>query len=130
MKAKWLNRNIITANIYYTLSTSEKITDFELKRLKVTTKFNHIPEGAGATTQSFTSPLDKKEICIVCLYDYKTYHKYQVYSLLVHEAVHVWQNIKRLMREDNPSSEFEAYSIQRICQELFYEFGRQTKKRK
>ena len=35
-------------------------------------------------------------------------------ALLVHESVHVWQEIKRRMGEDNPSVEFEAYSVQSI----------------
>lgn len=43
----------------------------------------------------------------------------EVFGLLLHEAVHVWQRIKKLMGEDNPSSEFEAYSIQCIAQDLF-----------
>lgn len=43
----------------------------------------------------------------------------QVYGLLLHEAVHIWQIVKRRMGEREPSVEFEAYSIQAIAQELF-----------
>jgi hypothetical protein len=43
----------------------------------------------------------------------------QVHSLLLHEAVHIWQRIKLRMGESDPSKEFEAYSIQRIAQDLF-----------
>jgi hypothetical protein len=43
----------------------------------------------------------------------------QVYGLLLHEAVHVWQIVKRRMGEREPSVEFEAYSIQSIAQDLF-----------
>lgn len=43
----------------------------------------------------------------------------EVYGLLLHEAVHVWQKVKKLMGEKEPSSEFEAYSIQAIAQDLF-----------
>ncbi|HAV3704902.1 TPA: hypothetical protein JIE85_003720, partial [Acinetobacter baumannii] len=43
----------------------------------------------------------------------------QVYGLLLHEAVHIWQIVKRRMGEREPSSEFEAYSIQAIAQDLF-----------
>ena len=42
----------------------------------------------------------------------------QVYGLLLHEAVHVWQFVKRRMGERDPSVEFEAYSIQAIAQDL------------
>ncbi|MGA6135893.1 hypothetical protein ACPER7_06255 [Acinetobacter dispersus] len=43
----------------------------------------------------------------------------EVYGLLLHESVHVWQRIRKLMGEREPSSEFEAYSIQAIAQDLF-----------
>lgn len=43
----------------------------------------------------------------------------QIHGLLLHEAIHVWQRIKQRMGETNPSTEFEAYSIQRIAQDLF-----------
>ncbi|MFW2055748.1 hypothetical protein [Acinetobacter haemolyticus] len=43
----------------------------------------------------------------------------EVYGLLLHEAVHIWQRVKQLMGEANPSVEFEAYSIQAIAQDLF-----------
>ena len=35
-------------------------------------------------------------------------------ALLVHESVHVWQEIKLRMDEVDPSKEFEAYSVQTI----------------
>ncbi|MEG2114568.1 MAG: hypothetical protein RRZ38_11845 [Hafnia sp.] len=41
-------------------------------------------------------------------------------GLIVHEAVHIWQEIKMMMNEASPSIEFEAYSIQRISQDLMY----------
>ncbi|RKG37884.1 hypothetical protein [Acinetobacter sp. WCHAc060007] len=43
----------------------------------------------------------------------------EIYGLLLHEGVHVWQRIKQRMNELNPSIEFEAYSIQAIAQDLF-----------
>lgn len=43
----------------------------------------------------------------------------EVHGLLLHEAVHIWQRIKQLMGESEPSREFEAYSIQSIAQDLF-----------
>ncbi|WP_151829183.1 hypothetical protein [Acinetobacter nosocomialis] len=46
----------------------------------------------------------------------------QVYGLLLHEAVHIWQIVKRRMGEREPSVEFEAYSIQAIAQDLFEMF--------
>ncbi|MBJ9481174.1 hypothetical protein [Acinetobacter baumannii] len=43
----------------------------------------------------------------------------QVHGLLLHEAVHIWQEAALVMGEENPSIEFEAYSIQAIAQDLF-----------
>lgn len=44
----------------------------------------------------------------------------QIFSLLLHEAVHIWQRVRMRMGESEPSKEFEAYSIQRIAQDLFW----------
>lgn len=43
----------------------------------------------------------------------------QIHGLLLHEAVHIWQELKLKMGEEKPSVEFEAYSIQTIAQDLF-----------
>lgn len=46
----------------------------------------------------------------------------EIYGLLLHESVHIWQKVRERMGEKAPSSEFEAYSIQSIAQDLFYAF--------
>lgn len=46
----------------------------------------------------------------------------EIHGLLLHESVHVWQRIRQRMGEHNPSTEFEAYSIQSIAQDLFAMF--------
>ena len=46
----------------------------------------------------------------------------QIHGLLLHEAVHIWQEVKLRMGEESPSSEFEAYSVQAIAQDLFEMF--------
>lgn len=40
-------------------------------------------------------------------------------DLLVHEATHVWQDIREAIGETHPSSEFEAYALQNISANLF-----------
>ncbi|MCY1161824.1 hypothetical protein D9M71_18620 [compost metagenome] len=60
--------------------------------------------------------------CIVQLGEVADRSLLQIHSLLLHEAVHVWQRVKALMGEKEPSIEFEAYSIQRIALDLFSMF--------
>ncbi|MCF1332090.1 hypothetical protein LH678_07120 [Acinetobacter baumannii] len=56
---------------------------------------------------------------IVQIGDMADKNQIQVYGLLLHEAVHIWQIVKKRMGESEPSVEFEAYSIQAIAQDLF-----------
>ena len=48
-------------------------------------------------------------------------------GLLIHEAVHVWQEFCREIKESSPCDEFEAYSIQAIAQRLIVSFNEQLK---
>ncbi len=73
--------------------------------------------GANATTH--TVDHDGKTVCIVCIAEPpKNITNIQIAAMLVHEAVHVWQRNMESIGEDNPSVEFEAYSIQIIAQNL------------
>lgn len=56
---------------------------------------------------------------IVQIGDTSNWSLLQIHGLLLHEAVHIWQELKIKMGEENPSNEFEAYSIQAIAQDLF-----------
>ena len=52
----------------------------------------------------------------------------EIAGILVHEAVHVWQAHCEDIGEDDPSAEYEAYSIQRIAQRLMESYVKQTQK--
>ncbi|WP_242100976.1 hypothetical protein, partial [Acinetobacter baumannii] len=67
--------------------------------------------GADAQVSTFSDGA----YAIVQIGDTSDKDQIQVYGLLLHEAVHVWQKMKKLMGEREPSSEFEAYSIQAIA---------------
>ncbi len=46
----------------------------------------------------------------------------EIYALLTHEAVHIWQFFCETIQEHYPSSEFEAYTIQEITLNLCREY--------
>ena len=50
----------------------------------------------------------------------------KICGVIVHEAVHVWQNIREAMEEESPSHEFEAYSLQWIVHNLIKDYGTET----
>lgn len=72
------------------------------------------PNNAAMTTL-FQSTKNKTRTCIVTVADRKPL---ETVSLLCHEAMHVWRDIRESIGEQHPSSEFEAYAIQNIIEEL------------
>lgn len=80
-----------------------------------------IPEGKGACV-NFFSDAKGNVAALVCLdadaCDNPSLN--EIHGILVHEAVHIWQYIRKEINEKRPSSEFEAYSLQGIAQNLFY----------
>ena len=111
---------------YYRLCITEKDFNKELKRLKITpTKFLATPT-ANATCHFFDNN-NKKNMVIVCLGETKNHSLIEIYGLLIHEAVHIWQGACELIGEHNPGIETEAYCIQSIAQELISSYNTQAK---
>lgn len=66
-------------------------------------------------------------VCLVCLGEgHEKRAPIEVAGLLVHEAVHVWQQYCAAIGETEPGAEQEAYGIQCIAQELMSEYARRT----
>lgn len=65
---------------------------------------------------------------IVCMRVDLSVSLIEAYALLVHEAMHVWRYIRKYLREDKPSREFEAYAMQHICTNLFAEYDAERNK--
>lgn len=110
------------------LILNEKDFHREVKRIAPTEpSFPMLNAGAHATCHSFR---DKKGTMtfLVTLDGALAAEKtgIQIASLLMHEAVHIWQSFSEDIGEKEPSREFEAYSIQSIAQRLMYEYARQT----
>ena len=59
------------------------------------------------------------DYAVVQIKDERKWGLNQIHGLLLHEAVHIWQELREKMGEESPSAEFEAYTVQSIAQNLF-----------
>ena len=100
----------------YTLVRNQDQFDLLFDDVTDTQEFMHL--GAGAQVDYY----ENGKHCIVQLGDCSERTLVEMHGLLLHESVHIWQRVKALMGEKEPSIEFEAYSIQRIAQDLFAMF--------
>lgn len=130
---KWLDRALVVSPYYYGLCLSEKDFQKELKGLKIPR--DEWPaflasKSADATAHFFESG-DGKRCCIITLGSVKGRSVAQVHSMLVHEAVHLWQEIREDIGERRPSPEFEAYAVQSLAQRLIesYQDGMNGKRK-
>ena len=121
MKPRWLDRRIGREGPYLTLCTSEAEYNAVARRLGVSTA-GWLNPNAHATLHSFYGP--KGLCCIVCLGDTAGRTGVEISALLIHEAVHVWQQWCEDVGETRPGDEQEAYGVQAIAQELMAEYAR------
>lgn len=127
-KTLWCERNLIRS-AFYGLCLTEAAFQRELRRLKVKREDwpRFVSEGGHATTHYFDKAGSR--VVIVCLGEHKTRKPVEVYGLLVHEAVHIWQGECEAMRETSPGGEIEAYAIQSVSQNLINAYLNATKRK-
>lgn len=120
---KWLRRDLIVGP-YLALALSEADFHKAMGHCKVPQKEwpEWVKDGADATAHVLTNP-DGGTVSIVCMRTYPNITPIQIAGILVHEAVHVWQHFCKRIGEDDPSFEFEAYSIQSIAQALMQAYA-------
>jgi hypothetical protein len=120
---EWLSRDLIVGP-YLALALCEKDFHSALRHCEVpVSEWPHWLKGtANAAAHTLTNP-DGGLVCVVCLGSCEGREPIQIASLLVHEAVHVWQSWCEHAGEARPSEEFEAYSIQAISQRLMYAYA-------
>lgn len=124
---KWLDRSLIVGP-YLTLCLSEEHYHRVMRYLDIEQPWNKwVTDDANATMHSMTH---KKNglCCVVCLRTDDTKAGVQIASILVHEAVHVVERYMEYINEAHPSSEFLAYSIQNVAQELMQSYAEQMTK--
>ena len=71
--------------------------------------------------------VDNSVLAVVQIGNTKKRTAHEINAIIIHESVHVWQEIREMMYEKEPSSEFEAYSIQKISLDLMSEFKELSK---
>ncbi len=124
MKPKWLDRRIACPGPYLILVLNQKEMDEALRHCNLPPGSPFLSTArAHATTHHFLN--NKGEAAaIVALGDTAGRSGIEIAGLLVHEAVHVWQEYCDNIGERCPAREQEAYAIQTIAQELMAEYTR------
>lgn len=121
-KSTWCSDTLIACPVRYALCLTEAQFHAKLK-------------DAGIPPARWSEFIGQDELAVthwhgrtvlVCLGSTKGQTREQIYALLTHEAVHVWQRIRDIWGEDAPSQELEAYAIQGIAQELMESYKRQV----
>ena len=117
MKRTWLSRDIAAPGPHLTLCLSEEQYHKALADCQEPAVDGWIttPQ-ANATCHYITNASGL--ICIVCLRQGDRRDGVQIAGLLVHEAVHIWQNYAEYIGEEHPAREQEAYAIQSISRFL------------
>lgn len=116
---KWCDRALWQSRYSYGLCLNEKDFQKEMKKMNVPPHQwpRWVSEGANATTHFLEHP-EGGRAAIVCLGETNGFTGVQIASILVHEAVHIWQEHCDGIGEADPGSESEAYAIQAISQRL------------
>ena len=131
MSLNWLDRGLFISPIYYCLCISEEQFHKELKRLKVKREdYPPFIKNEWSDASLHHLEWESKRCAIVCIRDTKKRLHVEVCGLLIHEAVHIWREIRESIGEDSPSSEFEAYAIQSIAQRLIHSYNKMSKIKK
>lgn len=122
----WRDRSAVLAPFFGLVVTEDDFNE-QMDRAEIPPydRGRWVNEGSDATTHTYTNK-EGKMCCLVALATWEGRDPVGIVGLLIHEAVHVWQHMCENIGEKNPSSEFEAYSIQWISQELMRSFSEQT----
>lgn len=121
----WLNRELMISPYCYSLCLDEAAFEKELKRLKIPKRMRPAflsNSHCNATVDFFEKRGGIDLCCIVRMRPPKDRIREEIYGVLVHEAVHIWQACREYIGEKFPASEQEAYSIQRIAMSLMVSY--------
>ena len=122
-KVKWLDRRIARPGPYLALVLSQEEFNAAMRHCGLPTGAPYVSPEASATTH-LSRGKTGDVMAVVALGDTSERNPIEVAGLLVHEAVHVWQEYCESIGEANPGHEQEAYAVQAIAQELMAEYAR------
>lgn len=123
MKINWLDRRIAAPGPYLCLCLSEAEYRAAMKNLKQDQIHSWIKTPQADATAHHIWTKDGAAV-VVCLNGWQNRNPIEVAGLLIHEAVHAWQEWCDFYGETSPGREQEAHAIQGISQELMAEFAR------
>lgn len=126
MKLKWLDRPLISGP-HLVLCLSDKSFQAAVKHLQCPKPLQFLGDDRSSGSVHTLENKSGSTVSIVSLHAPDA-SPIEIAGILVHEAVHVWQDYCRTIGEDEPSVEFEAYSIQTISQRLMVSYVEQTQK--
>jgi len=125
VKIKWLDRDTVRAP-YMALCLTEADFLKVAKHCRIGEPGRWLNVGHDACAHTWQD--GAKLMCVVCLDASRGAHDpIGIAALLVHEAVHAFQQLCVSIGEINPGTEFEAYAIQNMSARLMREFVRQTR---
>jgi hypothetical protein len=129
MKVEWLYRSLIVGPyLALVLSSEEFHRALDHCRIPKADRASWMKTEHSNATSTYLENPDGELVCVVALRVKEGVTGVQIAALLVHEAVHVWQQFCERIGEDKPSAEFEAYSIQSIAQALMQAYADRTAK--
>lgn len=125
---RWCGRTLLKTPIRYGLCMSQKDFDVALTKLGLEPE-PWVREGDAALTHIITN--GNKVSVVVCLATpSSTETLEQTYGTLVHEAVHVWQEIREYIGEQRAGNEQEAYCVEQIAYNLMSEYRKLMEKKR
>jgi hypothetical protein len=122
---KWCDKTLMVSPVEYGLCLDSK------EYIKLCAAFANDKKWAflGNRDEARTHTLKDKDgykHVIVCMAAKPKKDIDAVYSVISHEAVHVWQIIRTEIGEHKPGIEQEAYCIEQIATNLFESYRKQT----
>ncbi len=128
-RTRWLDRRIAAPGPHLALCLSESEFVAAMAHCNVKSPPPWLNSTHSHATVHFLEHTEHGLTAIVAMNEWANRDPVEVAGLLVHEAVHIWQEYADHIGERTPGREQEAYAVQAIAQELMAEFARRIGQR-